>query len=201
MSRPRSLRHPLAAVVSVPLVFVACGGGGARAASDGAAVKAGLESWCESLARTRGKGKDWEKMAECKAASVTASGQYLKFMGQCYEQHVANAGKDAPDDQKILTDCLDDVMVKVNAPASLDVEVFEARCERGKRCEKIEIAECKAALDKLQPNQKAVLVTQYNEAAQHEIADCLRSEGCSQNEDEARQKCYSKAEPKMLWFP
>jgi len=198
-------KHPVRATLAASLflstLFVACAGGGGRAATDGASVKAGQDSWCESIAKTRGKDASWDKMAECKAFKTTASGAYLKAMGTCYAGKVEVGGKDQPDDQKLVTDCQDDAMVRVPAPGSLDVDIFQARCERQKRCEKVEVADCKMSLDKLQANQKAVLSTQYNESAQQEIADCLRSEGCSSNEDETKAKCYDKANPKMLWFP
>jgi hypothetical protein len=69
------------------------------------------------------------------------------------------------------------------------------------KCEKVEVAECKAGVDKLETAQKALLTSIYNAPALHEIADCLGSSSCTEDEEKARDACYKPLAEKLLWFP
>jgi hypothetical protein len=158
--------------------------------------------WCESLSKIHsGAGQAWPHTADCKAALPTASAAYLNGMNKCFAQRIEQYGDAAPDNTQIVTECDDEVLVNMPLDEATGRDVVAARCERMDKCEKIPVAECKTGFDKLEGAQKATLTTKYNPAALSEIADCLRSESCTADEEKAKEDCYSKSASRLLWFP
>lgn len=187
------------ALVSSALVAAACGGPGGSGA-DRDVVRAGLSAWCDSLGRVRAPGGTWDKLGDCKSFPTAASGAYLKLMGKCYEGRVKDGGDKAPDDQQLVTDCLDDVLFKMPVDDGTEREVLDARCERMERCEKVSRDECMTAVRGIQASSRASFTTIYNQGALSEVASCLRGSSCTDDEDAARDKCYQKVSGKMLYF-
>jgi hypothetical protein len=200
--RPRFVlrRARLALSAVVPLLLPGCGGSGARA-PDGSQVTAAQAEWCQALAKLNGAPDTWEHLSACKDVYPTASAAYLHGMTKCMVTRREAAGDKAPDQSQIIQDCNDEVTVTMTADEAETREVIDARCKRAERCEKVAVAECKAAVDKLQASQRALFTTTYNAGARHSIAECLSSKSCSDNEEEARDACYKPAADKLLWFP
>jgi hypothetical protein len=164
-------------------------------------VEAAQASWCQALAKMHGSGAGWEKMGACKGASPAASAGYLKSMAKCFPDRKAMLGDKAPDDSKLISECNDEVTVKITIDDAAAAEAIDARCERASRCEKVAVPECVAAVKKLESAQRALLYGIYNGAALHEIASCLKSSSCGADEDAAREACYKPFADKLLWFP
>jgi hypothetical protein len=80
-------------------------------------------------------------------------------------------------------------------------EAIDARCKRMERCEKVAPADCKMAIEKLESGTRAEITTKFNRAALHDVADCLGSASCTDDEDAARAACYKPVAEKLLWFP
>ena len=195
------LRSLTAASFLVPLATTSCGGGAPGGSVPGTPdVQKAQAEWCASLAKQSG-GESWEHTAACKSAATTASAAYLRGMTKCFTNRLEQAGDQAPDHSQIVVDCNDEVVVGLPADDGTGNEVIAARCERMLKCEKVPVAECKTAVDKLESSQRAMFTTTYNAAALHEIADCLASASCSDDEEKARDTCYKPAADKLLWFP
>jgi hypothetical protein len=202
MDLRRSVRSGLVLVVlSAVITLGACGGGGGANYPGKADVAAAQAGWCKELAKRSGAGDAWEHMSDCKSASSSASGAYLRKMTQCIGARLEALGDAAPDLSQIGVDCNDEVVVQLPQDDEVGREVIQARCDRMLRCEKIPVDECKAAVAKLETAQRAVFTTTYNATALHDVADCLSSSSCSDNEEEARTACYKPADDKLLWFP
>lgn len=185
------------------LVASACGGGGGASASfpGSADVAKAQAEWCGSLAKVIGGGDKWEHLADCKAARSTASAPYLRGMTKCFAARLESAGDQAPDHSQIVVDCNDEVVVGLPADDVLGKEVIDARCDRMSRCEKVAVAECKTAVEKLESSQRAMFTVTYNAGALHEIAECLASASCTDDEEKARDACYKPSADKLVWFP
>ena len=59
----------------------------------------------------------------------------------------------------------------------------------------------RVAIEKLDGPSRAEITMKYNAAALHEVADCLGSASCTDDEDAARAACYKPVADKLLWFP
>lgn len=196
------------ALRSLPLVLVAvaavaaCGGGGSGASFPGSSdVAAAQAKWCDALAKAVGGGASWEHLADCKSAASTGSPLYIRGMTKCFPARLEQLGKDAPDYTQILTECSDEVTVALQADEASAPELVGARCDRMARCEKVDGKECRAAFERLETAQKALLTTVYNAGAQHEIASCLGDKSCGDDEEGARESCYKPVSARLLYFP
>jgi hypothetical protein len=178
-----------------------CGGGGGAGASypDKSDVAAAQGEWCKQLATIKG-GSEWGQMAACKAANPAASGAYLRKMTKCFFGRLAELGDKAPDHTQLVTDCNDEITGAVATDDTGSKELIDARCARMEKCEKVPTAECKSAYEHLENAQRAMFTTIYNRGAQHEIADCLSSKSCSDDEETARGACYKATSDRLLWF-
>lgn len=195
-----------AGVFSLVLTAIGACGGAPANYPDSSGVVAAQASWCQALAKIQGAGDSWEHMSSCKGAYPTASAAFLKGMTTCYQERIEAAGDSAPDSGQIMSDCTEEVVVKMPADEAGGAEIIEARCKRAERCEQpplnVPVPECKAAVAKLESSQRALFTTRFNAAALHEISECLSSKSCSSdNEDAAIESCYKPAEEELLWFP
>ena len=186
----------------IAALMAACGGGGTSANYPGSAdVTKAQADWCAALAKVSGGGAKWEHMADCRAAKTTASAAYLNGVTKCFPARLEAAGEQAPDHSQVLIDCNDEIVVMLPADDVVGKEVIDARCERMLRCEKVPVAECKAAVEKLESGQRAMFTVTYNAGALHDIAECLASASCSDDEEKARDACYKPAAERLVWFP
>ncbi len=203
------MRHlsPLRALVVVPflaaasLTIAACSGGARANYPDTKGVTAAQAAWCDTLAKVRKDPGEWARLGECKAVYPTSSGPYLKGMAKCFFDRVQRDGDSAPDNSVIVEECNAEAVAYMTGDEGAGAELIEARCERMKRCEKVEVPECKSAIERLDAGTRAEITTKYNAAALHEVADCLGSASCTDDEDSARAACYKSAAEKLLWFP
>jgi hypothetical protein len=122
-------------------------------------------------------------------------------MTKCFKQRVQSYGDNLPDKGLLVAECKEETQFNLTADDVASNEVIGARCDRMLRCEKVPVADCKASVAKLEGAQRAVFTTTYNAAALHEIADCLGSRSCTDNEDTAREGCYKPLTEKLVWFP
>jgi hypothetical protein len=187
-------------LLTIPVVLAAAACGPASA-PDQPAVAAAQASWCQALAKMNGAGASWDKMGECKGASVTASPAYLRGMAKCFPHSKEMLGDKAPDNTQLLAECRDKVMVDLRVDDAAAQEAIDAHCERANRCEKAAIPECVAAVKRLESSQRAMYYGIYNGRGLHEIASCLKSSACGADEDQAREACYKPISEKLLWFP
>jgi hypothetical protein len=190
----------LAVATSAAAVLGACSAG-PSSFPDRDAVTAAQAVWCDELGRVLGGGAPWEHLAACKGAYPTASAGYLKLMAKCFTRRLEAAGDEAPDHTQLIADCNEEVTVNLTEDEAAATDVVEARCARMLRCEEVPQAECKAAFAKLETAQRALFTTIYNAAGRYEIADCLDSASCTDNEEAGREACYQPVAEKLLWFP
>jgi len=187
------------------LLFVAlasCGGAGTAASfPDRPALVTAQGEWCAMLAKLEAKGGTWEPLADCKKALPTSSAAYLEAMTACYDTRVEAAGDGALDRGALLAECNDEASLKLDASGAMQSDVIAARCERMEKCEKVAAVDCKAGIEGLETAQKAMLTSTYNPPALAEVADCLRSKGCGDDEEKVRDACYEKVSQKLVWFP
>jgi hypothetical protein len=188
---------------SATFVPVACGGGGAGGAAFPGKpdVVAAQAAWCESMAKLQGSPDKWEHMSDCKGADSSASAAYLRAMTACFKTRVEAAGDAPPDNSQIVVECNEEVAQQLPLDQGMGKEVLDARCARMLRCEKVADEDCRAGIDKLESAQRALFTTTYNPPALHEVADCLESKGCTDDEEAARDACYKPEADKLLWFP
>lgn len=191
----------LVAGILSALTVAACSGGGQASYPDRNGVVAAQAAWCDTLAKMRKEPGEWGRLAECKATYPTSSGPYLKGMAKCFFDRVQRDGDNAPDNTIIVEECNTEAVAYMTGDESTGKELIEARCARMERCEKVAPAECKAAIEKLEAGTRAEITTKYNGAALHEVAECLASASCTDDEDSARAACYKPAADKLLWFP
>ena len=157
--------------------------------------------WCASLAKLSGAENTWEHMADCKAAYPASSAEYLTAMTKCFATRWEDDPENAADQARLVGDCTDEVTMRLPADGPGTAEVLNARCDRMKRCEEVSVEDCRTGVMKLETAQKAIFTTTYNAAALHEIAGCLDSDSCTEDEEAARQKCYQPFTETLLWFP
>lgn len=201
ISSPHTALSVLAVLATSALALAACSGGAPANYPDTKGVVAAQAAWCDTLAKIRKEPGEWGRLGECKAAYPTASGPYLKGMAKCFFDRVQRDGDNAPDNTIIVEECNNEAVAFMTADESTGAELIEARCKRMERCEKVAPAECKAAIEKLDAGTRAEITTKFNGAALHEVAECLASAGCTDDEDSARAACYKPAADKLLWFP
>jgi hypothetical protein len=167
---------------------------------DTSAVTQGQAEWCKVLATASGKGDKWEYMSDCKSAYPTASAEYLKRMAKCFTDHLPE-GDEAIDYGQITATCNDDVTLRLPADGPGVGGVLKARCEWMLRCHETPLEECKTGVEKLETAQRAIFTTTYNGAALHDIASCLSSAACNEEEEVGIGECYKGPLEKLLWFP
>src|SRR5262249_43559715 len=97
--------------------------------------------------------------------------------------------------------CNEEVAIAMTADESQYKELIDAYCKRAERCEKASPGDCRQGISHLETAQRVQLTSKYNGAALHKIADCLESASCSDNEDQARNKCYDSQAQSLTWFP
>jgi hypothetical protein len=161
--------------------------------------------WCDALAKSAGSDASWDRMSDCKGASLAASPGYIALMTKCYSEQYdqAKAAKDASADDRslLMAGCRDNVLIELPATSPGMDELINAKCERAVRCEKNVTAEtCKKTMQNMEPAQLAMFTTVYNAAALHEVASCL-SGGCEENEENALSQCYEDVNKRLLWTP
>lgn len=196
------LARRAAAVLVAAFAVAACGG--AANYPDVPDVAKAQGAWCDALAKSEGQGPGWEHMNDCRGASPAASPAYLRGISKCFFERVDEARQSgdpaAADRSLLLSECNEKVLTELPITSAGVDELVDARCNRAVRCEKVDFAECKAAMKRLEPSQQAMFTTRYNGGALHEIAGCLGG-SCGDNEEEAQSACYKKAEDRLLWFP
>jgi hypothetical protein len=196
------MRHlPLSKLLAGIVVLAACSSTGPASYPDRNRVVSAQAAWCDTLDKMHKDPGPWSRLAECKAAFPAASAPYLKGMAKCFFERVQREGENAPDNTQIVEECNGEAVAFMKGEESAGSELIDARCKRMERCEKVAIAECKTAIEKLDAATRAELTTKYNAAALHEVADCLSSASCTDDEDSARQACYKPQADKLLWFP
>ena len=195
-----SLARAAAALFVAASAIGACSSGPANF-PDRDAVVAAQAVWCDELARVLAGGASWEHLAACKVAYPTASPGYLRLMSKCFTRRLEAAGDNAPDHSQLITECNEEVTVNLNESEAAAKGLVSSRCARMLRCEGIPAAECQAGFGKLEAAQRALFTTIYNAAGQAEIADCLDSASCTDNEDAGREACYAPVAENLLWFP
>jgi len=200
-ARPATLLTALALAATAALGLAACSGGGPANYPDQKGVTTAQAEWCDTLAKVRKEPGPWGRLGECKGAFPTASAAYLKGMAKCFFERVQRDGDDAPDNSTVVDECNNEAVAYMVGDEGAGAEVIAARCKRMERCEKVVVAECKTAIEKLESATRAELTTKYNAAALHEVADCLGSASCTDDEDSARAACYKPVSGKLLWFP
>lgn len=181
-------------------LVAACSSGPANY-PDAKTVADGQAAWCDGLSKVRTASGSSADMSTCKAFPTTASGPYLRAMIACYSERLQRDGDNAPDNQIIVEECNNEATVAMNGDEKLSAEVIGARCARMERCEKVSVADCKKAIDKLETAQRAVFTTTYNAAALHKVSECLEDASCTEDEDAAREACYKPVQQGLLWFP
>lgn len=187
--------------VMIVLLAAACSSTGPASYPDKKSVVAAQSAWCDMLAKISKEGDSWPRAGECKGAFPTASAPYLKGMAKCYFEKVQSEGENAPDNTTLVDECNTGTLATMLGDEAAGAEVIDARCKRMERCEKVAPAECKLAIEKLESGTRAELTMKYNSAALHEVAECLGSASCTDDEDAARGSCYKPAAEKLLWFP
>lgn len=191
----------LAAALATAVLGSACSGGLGASYPDRDAVAAAQAGWCDMLAKLRKETGEWSRLAECKGAYPTSSAPYLKGMTECYFERIQAEGENAPDNTTIVDECNSKAVAFMTGDEKAGAEAIDARCKRMERCEKVAVAECQTAIEKLESGTRAEITTKFNRAALHEVADCLGSASCTDDEDTARAACYKPANEKLLWFP
>ncbi len=192
----------VASLLVMGLGFSACAGANYPDRPD--VVKA-QQRWCDALAKSAGSDASWDRMSDCKGASLAASPGYISLMTKCYSEQYEQAknAKDASADDRslLISGCRDNVLIELPATSRGMDELINAKCERAVRCEKgVTTDACKKTMDNIEPAQLAMFTTVYNGAALHEVARCL-SGGCEQNEEDAVSKCYEDVNERLLWTP
>lgn len=191
----------LAVAAASAILGAACTGGPSASYPDQNGVVAAQAGWCDMLGKLRKEPGGWPRLAECKAAYPSASAAYLKGMTECFFERVQAEGDGAPDNSTIVDECNSKAVAFMHGDEGAGAEAIDARCKRMERCEKVAVPECKTAIDKLESGTRAEITTKYNGAALHDVADCLGSASCTDDEDAARAACYKPANEKLLWFP
>lgn len=191
----------LSLLAGAALTASACSSGARANYPDTKGVVAAQAAWCDTLAKIRKEPGEWGRLGECKAFYPTASAPYLKGMAKCFFDRVQRDGDSAPDNTVIVEECNAEAVAYMTGDEGAGAELIEARCQRMHRCEKVEVPECKTAIERLDSGTRAEITTKYNAAALHDAADCLGSASCTDDEDSARAACYKSAAEKLLWFP
>jgi hypothetical protein len=189
-----------AALLFAAALPLACGGAPAGY-PDTSGVTQAQKEWCQALAKGSGKGDKWEYMSDCKAAYPTASAEYLKRMAKCLSEHIGDNEDAAIDYGQVTAGCNDDVTLRLPADGPGAGQVIKARCEWMLRCRETPLMECKEGVDKLETAQRAIFTTTYNAAALHDIAGCLDSAACHEDEEVGLSECYKSPLENLLWFP
>lgn len=187
-------------VAAAALLAAACSGGPASYPDKNSVATAQAE-WCDMLAKIRKEPGEWSRLGECKGFFPTASAPYIKGMSKCFFDRVQRDGDSAPDNTTVVDECNTEAVAYMLGDESSGAEAVDARCKRMERCEKVAPAECKTAIEKLESGTRAEITTKYNRASLHEVAECLSSASCTDDEDSARAACYKPAADKLLWFP
>lgn len=188
--------------VLVGFGFSACAGANYPDRPD---VAKAQEGWCQALAKSAGSDSSWDRMSDCKKASMAASPGYIASMTKCYShayEEAKNANDPSADDRSLLmANCRDNVLIELPASSPGMDELVDEKCKRAVRCEKnVTFENCKKTMLTLEPAQLAMFTTAYNGAALHEVARCLTG-GCEDNEEEALNKCYEDVNERLLWTP
>lgn len=200
----RRLVHVPALLIAASIAAIlgsACTSGLGASYPDQSSVAQAQTAWCDMLNKIRKEPGDWSRYGECKGAYPTASAPYLKGMTECFFERVQAEGDNAPDNTTIVDECNGKAVAFMHGDESSGAEAIDARCKRMERCEKVAPAECKQAIEKLESGTRAEITTKFNRAALHEVADCLASASCTDDEDSARGACYKPVAEKLLWFP
>lgn len=188
--------------VVVGVGFSACAGANYP---DRPSVAKAQEGWCLAVAKSAGSDGSWDRLGECKKASMSASPGYIAAMTKCYSrvyEEAKNANDPSADDRSLLISrCRDNVLIELPSSSPGMDELVDEKCKRAVRCEKdVTFDTCKKAMSTLEPAQLAMFTTAFNSTALHQIASCL-SGGCETNEEEAITKCYADANERLLWTP
>jgi hypothetical protein len=201
MPAVRSLATHLVVAASILGSLLACSGRPTNFPDRDGVVAAQAE-WCAALAKLQRAGNSWEHLASCKSAYPTSSPTYLRGMTKCFSRRMEVAGDDTSDrSQVIIAECNEEVAVTLNADDPASASVIDARCSRMTRCESIPVATCKAGFNKLESAQRVMFTSAFNALGRYEIADCLESASCTDDEEAGREACYKPVAQELLWFP
>jgi hypothetical protein len=192
-----------AMLLSVGALAVA---GCSRGASypDGPKVAEAQRKWCAALGEIvagEGKGGSWASRGQCEDVFPSASAEFLARMADCIGKQARIAGAAAFDAERAVDDCTEQVLVLVDVRGASQLELVAARCARMERCQKVAPAECRSGFEGLSPIEQARLTRMYNDGALADVASCLRSSSCAEDEDAAQAACYEDAWKTRAWLP
>jgi hypothetical protein len=182
---------------------VACGSRGASF-PDGDKVEAAQKAWCTMLGELLTADKDadaWDDRSDCEGNYPTASAEFLALMTECFRTQAERKSGSSIDPEQIVADCTEQALVGMGMADAEKLRIVQARCERMKRCEDIGMEECLEGFEGLDPSERSRFTTMYNWGAQDDIASCLSSSGCTDDEDAARTACYQDAWEERVWLP
>ncbi len=195
--------------LSIGCLFAALSGAAALGACkpgpanfpDGAKVRSAQGKWCAAMAKHEVEpGVTWLHLDDCKAAFPSASAGFLVRMTSCYiKQHTEMS--EVPDMGSLVLNCAEEVLSRSEPGDVSKTSLVGARCERMKRCEQVEVQDCKRGLAALDGARRSLLTSMYNLGAQHRIANCLADTDCGKDEDAARSACYQQEYDSRVWLP
>lgn len=192
-----------ARVLGLVLVLALGGCKGGASFPDGDKVEAAQKAWCAMLAELlspEGQAEDWEDRSACEGTYPTGSAVFVARMTKCFEAQAKREGSSI-DPEQLVADCTEQILVDLGSAEMDELKLAEARCERTKRCEQVPVDECQAGFADWAPSERARVTVMYNWGAQDDIASCLASKGCAEDEDAAVIECYEDALAERVWLP
>src|SRR5689334_16491909 len=120
----------LASLIAAGFGFAACAGA-PPSYPDRPNVAKAQQGWCEALAKSAGSDSSWDRMGDCKKASLAASPGYIASMTKCYSeryQEAKNAKDASADDRSLLMgECRDKVLTELPTRSPGMGELIEAK--------------------------------------------------------------------------
>ena len=188
-------------VLGATILAMACGPSQPATYPDANSVKGAQKAWCEMMAKTDGKAlAGWRYERECLAAYPAGSSVYVERLADCYGKTVEDYGDDAPDSAAIIDTCTAEIMAGADPGDVSGTELYQARCARMERCDKLDATACASAWERVDPAARALLTSMYNLRAQAEIAACLRDADCG-DEAAIEKACYGPVRDRLVWLP
>jgi hypothetical protein len=183
------------------LLLLSCGGGQAKHPDHGQVAKA-QQAWCGMLAEADGEElASWRHREACQEAFPTASAVFLQRLTKCYREALERYGDNAPDSGAIIDTCSHDVLGAADPGDVSQTELYQARCSRQERCQKVSPDVCDGAWARLDGMTQSLLSAKYNRHGQSEIAACLNDKPCEEDDAAVEAACYDAAHGKLVWLP
>ncbi len=183
-------------------LLLACSPSAPAKYPDQAAVTDANGTWCAMLAKLDGSQlAEWRYGEACVAATPSASSAFLKRLSSCYGGTMEEYGDSAPDSGAIIGKCSVDILGGADPGDVGQTALYQARCSRQERCQKVSAAICDGAWGRLDGMTQALLSSKYNLQAQSRIAACLDDEDCAENDAPVEAACYDAAHKQLVWLP